>query len=225
MKGLWLIIKSLGKFIQGTGTFTLGLLIIILLMVGLAGSQPKPGITVPTGAVLVLNPSGNIVELKQEITPADIMMAEFSNVPSETSVHDILKVIKRAKDDQRISAIAIHTDYMGGAGIAHLHDIVDAIKDFKTTKKPVYAISTSYSQGSYLLASQADTIYMNAAGSTLLEGYNVDIMYYKGLLDKLGVTMNIFHVGDYKSAIEPYERTNMSPSARKAYVHLSLIHI
>lgn len=220
MKGIWLIIKSVGKFIQGTGTFFLGLFVLMVLMISLAGSQPTSEIKVPAGGVLLINPYGNIVELGQTPTAEDVVLSEFSDLPAETSIHDILRAIRTAKSDKRIAAIALLTDSMGGAGAAHLHDIVAALQDFKTSEKPIYAISTAYSQGSYLLASQADTIYMNKAGSALLQGYNVDVMYYKGMLDKLGVTMNIFHVGDYKSAIEPFERTAMSDEAREAYEHL-----
>ncbi|WND02559.1 signal peptide peptidase SppA [Temperatibacter marinus] len=224
MKGIWEIIKAIGKFIQGTGTFALGTLVLLLLVFALAGSQRsselKAGVSVPKGAVLLLNPRGNIVELKQEVSPFDIALTEFSNAPVETSIHDILKAIHNAKNDKRIGAIALYTDSMGGAGIAHLHDIVDALKDFKTTDKPVYAISSSYSQGDYLIASQADQIFMNKAGSALLTGYNANLTYFKGMLDKVGVTVNIFHVGDYKSAIEPYERTSMSDEARASYEFL-----
>lgn len=220
MKGIWIIIKAIGKFIQGLGTFFLGVLAILIVILIAVAMQPKPGVTVPDGAVLVFNPSGSIVEMTQPISPADIAFKEFNSAPVETSFHDIIHALEIAKDDDRISAIALATDSLGGGGISHMHDIANALKSFKESGKPIYAISSSYGQGSYLLASVADEIFVNPRGSAVLEGYTADVMYYKDMLEKIGVTVNIFHVGDFKSAIEPYERSNMSPEAREAYTTL-----
>ena len=116
----------------------------------------------------------------------------------------------------RIAGLAILTDSMWGAGPSHLHTIAGAVRDFKESEKPVYAISTAYSQAAYVIAAQADKVYMNPAGNVLLSGYGSYPMYFKSMLDKIGATVNVFRVGTYKAAVEPFIRDDMSPAAKEA---------
>ncbi|UTW56538.1 signal peptide peptidase SppA [Kordiimonas sp. SCSIO 12610] len=213
MKGVWKIINSLVKFIQGIGTGFLGILVIFLLVaiVGASSGPKKP--TVQDGSVLVLWPSGAIVEQKDL---PDAFATAFNQSTPETSFHGIIKALEKAKDDDRISALAILTDSMLGASPSHIHDIAASIRDFKSSGKKVYAISTSYSQSDYLLAAEADKIYMNGEGNVLLDGYGSYPLYYKSLYDKIEATVNVFKVGTYKSAVEPSIRDNMSDAAKEA---------
>lgn len=216
MKGVWVIIKHIFAFIQGLGTTTLGLLVILALFgVMMASSgDAKPG--VPDGAVLVLEPYGVIVEQVEYPDPLEAAFSDFNSTPPQTSIHDITRAIRHAKDDDRIAAIALLTDSMGGAGPSHLHAIAGALRDFRESGKKVYALSTSYSQASYLLAAEADKIYMNPMGSVLLTGYGNYPAYFKSLLDKIEANVNVFRVGTYKSAVEPFIRDDMSPAAKEA---------
>ncbi len=216
MKGVWVIIKHIFSFIQGLGTTALGLLVIMLLVgVMLAGrGEVKPG--VPNGAVLVLEPYGTIVEQVEYPDPLEAAFSEFNSTPPQTSIHDIIRTIHHAKDDSRIAAIALLTDSMGGAGPSHLHTIAQALRDFRESGKKIYAISTSYSQSTYLLAAEADKIFMNPMGNVLLTGYGSYPAYFKSMLDKIEANVNVFRVGTYKSAVEPFIRDDMSPAAKEA---------
>ncbi len=216
MKGIWALVKSIGKFIQGLGSLAVGIFVLIILATIIGLNQPKKQPSVPDGAVLVLAPSGIIVEQTSIPDPLAAALPQYNNQPSEISIHDITTSLKRAKGDNRIAALALLTDSMYGAGPSHLHTIAAAIRDFKESGKPVYAISTAYSQAAYLLAAEADKVFMNPAGNLLLSGYGSYPMYFKGLLDKVGATVNVFRVGTYKAAVEPFLRDDMSPAAKEA---------
>ena len=201
------------KFIQGTGTFLLGLFLILIFVASINSFNPDPGPEVPNGAVLVVNPQGIVIEQKPVPKPfAEI--SPFGDNQVYESLHDVLAAINMAKDDGRISALAIYTNSFAGAGSAATHEIADAIRSFKESEKPVYAISNAYSQTSYLLAAEADTIYLNGQGSVLLSGYGIYPMYYKELFEKIEATIEVFRVGTYKSAVEPYTRDSMSEEVR-----------
>ncbi|NVJ68814.1 MAG: signal peptide peptidase SppA [Alphaproteobacteria bacterium] len=221
MKGVWEIIKSIFAFIQGVGATAVGLLAIFIIFLaaimvsGKGEERPK----VPEGAVLVMEPVGAIVEQIEYPDPLEAALAsEFSQRPPQTSLHDITRALKKAKNDDRIAALALITDYLGPIGPSHMHTIAAAIRDFKASGKKVYALSTAYSQAGYLLAAEADKVYMNPMGSVLLTGYANYPTYFKSLLDKLEANVNVFRVGTYKSAVEPFIRDDMSPAAKEANI-------
>lgn len=216
MKGVLTIIKFIGSFIMGLGSLSVGLFVLLMLVVIAVARQPEQVATVPDGAVLLLRPEGTIVEQTQLTDSYDILFSEFQSLPSETSIHDIVRALKAAKNDDRIPALVISTDYMFGAAPSHLHTMAAAVRDFKESGKKVYAVSTAYSQSDYLLAAQADKIYMNSSGSVLLSGYGSYPTFFKDLMEKIGATINVFRVGTFKSAVEPYIRNDMSPEAKEA---------
>lgn len=218
MKGIWVIIRSIGKFIMGLGSITLGLLVIFGLALIVAARTKDPLPQVPHGAVLVLWPEGQIVEQVEVPDAFEAALNEYNNAPAKTSIHDITTALKRAKDDERISALALVTESMLGAAPSHLHTMADAIKDFKSSGKKVYALSAAYSQSDYLLAAQADKIYMNDQGNVLLSGYGQYPFYFKDLLEKIDANVHVFRVGTFKSAVEPYIRNDMSDEAKQANI-------
>lgn len=218
MKGIAEIFGAIVKFVIGVGGFTVGLLAIfgILFFAFFASSGGDEGPRVPDGAVLVLWPEGVIVEQPELPDPYAAIFSDFNTQQAQTSIHDITAALKRARDDERISGLALVTDSMFGAAPSHLHTIAAAVRDFKSSGKKVYAISSAYSQSDYLIAAEADTIYMNPQGSVLLSGYGRYRMYYKSMLDKIGATVNVFRVGTFKSAVEPFIRDDMSDAAKEA---------
>lgn len=216
MKGIWKIIKAMGNFVIGLGGFTIGLLVILGLTTVFLARNPQQVPNVPDGAVLVLWPEGQIVEITELPDPYAALFDDFNRRPAQTSIHDITTALKRAKTDDRISALAIGTDSMASAAPSHMHTIAAAVRDFKSSGKKVYAISSGYSQSDYLIAAEADKIYMHAQGSVLLTGYGSYPMYYRSLLEKIGATVNVFRVGTFKSAVEPYIRDDMSEAAKEA---------
>lgn len=219
MKGIWALIKSIGKFIQGLGSFTLGALVLMVIAVLVMNANPNPRPTVPDGAVLLLWPDGNIVEQVEYPDPLETAFPQYSNRQAETSIHDITRALKRAKNDDRIAALAIITDSMAGAAPSHLHTIAASIRSFKESGKKVYALSTAYNQSDYLLAAEADKVFMNDGGNVLMPGYGAYPTYFKSMLDKIGANVNVFRVGTFKAAVEPFIRDDMSDAAKEANLH------
>ncbi|NVJ99391.1 MAG: signal peptide peptidase SppA [Alphaproteobacteria bacterium] len=202
------------------GTFTLGVVtafvLLTVVMTLFSGGRQMP--QVPNGAVLVLEPNGMIVEQIEYPDPLESAFSDYNRTPPQTSIHDITTALKRASDDDRIAAVALLTDRMGGASPSHLHAMAAALRNFKESGKKVFAVSSGYSQSAYLLAAEADKIYMNPAGNVLLTGYGSYPMYFKSLLDKIEANVNVFRVGTYKSAVEPFIRDDMSDAAKEANV-------
>ncbi|MDQ7949813.1 MAG: signal peptide peptidase SppA [Pedobacter sp.] len=134
--------------------------------------------------------------------------------------YDVIKALKKAKDDDKIEAVFINVS-SPQAGMATMLEVRNAIIDFKTSKKPIIAYSEIYSQGAYYLASAADKVYLNPEGALEFKGFSSELTFFKGALDKLGIEAQIIRVGNYKSAVEPFINTKMSDYNRKqvtAYV-------
>ncbi|MFT6732825.1 MAG: protease-4 [Polaribacter sp.] len=189
---------------------------LVFLVIAISNSDGKP--TVEKGIALVLAPNGNIVEQLTYQDPVDKAMQEATgneNAP-ETLLYDLIFALDQAKDDDRITSLVISTNYLWGIGMTKMQDLAVAIEDFKTSGKPVIAYSDYFSQGQYFLASQADEVVMNPQGGIFLTGFSRIGTYYKGMLDKLGVNVHVFKVGEFKSAVEPFLRNNMSDAAKEA---------
>ena len=129
-------------------------------------------------------------------------------------LNSIKKILKQAADDPKINGVLINTQYAMG-GQATIKEIRKALEDFGASGKYVYAYSDLYSQSAYWLSSVADSVWLNPNGYVDLKGYGVAIAFYKEMLDKIGVNMNIFYSGNFKSATEPYRRTSMSDANRQ----------
>ncbi len=208
--------SAIGGFFRGVWRGLDGLrrvlhLILLLLIFGfiigaLGSGVPK----LPAKGVLFLQPYGEIVEQRS----GDPLTAAFNRASgqgdSQTLLWDLIDSIRSAAKDQRITAIALQTDYLDGAGQPTLEEVAAAMRDFRASGKKIVAWGTSFTQAQYYLAAQADEIYLDPMGEVLIEGYARYRMYYKGLLDKLAVDMHLFRVGQYKSAAEDMTRTSMS---------------
>lgn len=168
--------------------------------------------TVPAKAALVVAPAGTLVE--QESGVGSLVSTVVSSPDNSSVVRNMITSIDRARSDKRIKQLFLRLDRLRGATPGQLQDIVAAIDRFKQSGKPVVAWSPAYDQAQYELASHADTIYLDPLGAVFLPGYGAYRNYYKDALDKLGVTVNVFRVGKYKSYVEPYTRNDMSPAAR-----------
>ncbi len=138
---------------------------------------------------------------------------EFKN-QTYVGVVDAVKLIKYAKTDDNIKGIYINPGQSIAIGAAALKDLHDALSDFKSSKKFVIAYGEALTQGGYYLSSVADEIYLNPVGDVSFKGLGMSIMYYKNLMDKLKIKMNVFYVGKFKSATEPFRADHMSPENR-----------
>lgn len=134
--------------------------------------------------------------------------------PEPQTLENILRAIRAAKEDDRIEGI--YLDCAGGsAGFATRQAILNALQDFRKSGKWIVAYGDAYLQGDYWVASCADHLYLNPVGEVDLRGLASSIPFFKGLLDKVGVEMQVFKVGTYKSAVEPYILSDMSEANRE----------
>lgn len=193
------------------------LLIFVWVLWLIFGGQK---IHVSDKTALVLAPKGFIVD-QYSGDPAmhAIQTIQGTRVP-ETRMRDIVRSLEMAADDDSITALVINPDELMGVGLTHLREIADAVERFrKASGKPVIAMATSLSQSQYYLASLADEILMDPQGFLFIQGFGGYRNYFKEGLDKLGVDVHLFRVGEYKSAAEPYVRNNMSEEAKEANLH------
>lgn len=229
---VWGFIKGFTKLVIGFLLVLQGLigLIILLLFVGvmvqvtngIAGSNDPVSISIPDEAALVIDPNGQLVEIAEDMNPLQVLREEAYGMsePTQIEVHDLVKVIRAAKDDKRIKGLVLDLGALGvsPSSASKLHYLADEIDSFKESGKKVIAVGDSYSQDQYLLASHADKIYMNDYGNLLIYGYGSYGTYVKSFLEKLKVTTHVFRVGTFKSAVEPFLRDDMSPAAKEANI-------
>ena len=189
----------------------IGLFLLVLVAVIL--SAPK-GVQIPNGAALVVAPKGMIVE--QPSSPAFPFPPTLSDVAGQTKAADIIDAIKQASSDERVAMLTLDLTDLNFASAAHLEAIGEAIEEFRDADKTVVATSDYFTQPQYYLASFADEVYMHPLGELMLTGFGAYQDYYGGLLEKLKVNVHVYRIGSYKSAVEPYTRSDMSADAKKS---------
>ncbi|WP_233150597.1 signal peptide peptidase SppA [Sphingomonas mollis] len=191
-------------------------LILLLLFFGLlfAALNARPGTKAITDGALLLDLSGSIVEQPEE--PAAFAALSGQQVARQFRLRDVLRAIDTARTDARVKAVVLDLDGFGGAYPAALGEIADALVRVRQSGKPVLTYATAYTDGSYRLAAAASEVWVNPLGGTLFTGPGGTQLYYKGLIDKLGVNAHVYRVGRYKSFVEPYTRADQSPDARAA---------
>jgi protease-4 len=189
------------------------LLVIAGFILGaLRGSVPR----VPDQAALVVAPAGILVEQLSGDPLSRAVSQARGQGHDETSLWDLIDSIRAAAKDSRIRVLVLNFDQMTGvAGQPTMAELAKAIREFKTSGKKVIAYGQAYDRDGYYLASLADEIYIDPLGYVLVDGYSRYRWYYKDIIDKLNVDINVFRVGKYKSAVEDYTRTDMSPEDRQ----------
>ncbi|MBV2263890.1 MAG: S49 family peptidase, partial [Thauera sp.] len=170
---------------------------------------------VPAGAALVLRPVGTIVE-QAELEPPLALLRAGGAPAGQLRLADLVDAVRKARDDARIAALVIETDELVGGGFSKLAELRAAIADFKGSGKPVLAHGERFTQSQYYLASVADELHLSPDGFVLLRGLARYGSYFKDALDKLGVKVHVFRVGEYKSFSEPFTRSDMSDEDREA---------
>lgn len=173
-----------------------------------SGSDDKP--SVGKNSILYLKLDGTIPE---RVQPTDVWQMLQDIEDNSESLDDIVKSIRLAKDDSKIKGIYIDS-YGSAMGTASREEVIEALREFKESGKWIYAYADAYSQGDYLLASLADSVYVNPMGGVDVHGVASQIPFFKNLLDKVGVKMQVVRVGTFKSAVEPFMTTEMSPASR-----------
>ena len=169
----------------------------------------------PVGeGVLAMKLSGSLVEQPSKPTLTDIA-GGTSNVSKEYRLRDLVAALDSARDDARVKAVALDLDTFAGGGQVAVTDLAEAVRRVRDSGKPVIAYATAYSDDSYVVASAATEVWVNPLGGVLIAGPGGQNLYFKGLLDKLGVTANVYRVGTHKAAVEPFTRNDMSPEAQE----------
>ena len=193
------------------------MLFMVSCMILLAGSLATSLVNsevnsaeIKDNSILRISFDANIEERGGSLSFEEVLQ----DVPAPMTLENILRAISAAKEDKHIAGI--YLDCKGGSGgIATMQAIQKALADFQKSGKWVCAYSDNYTQGNYYIASGAKYLYLNPVGSVDVRGLGSQIPFFKNLLDKLGVKMQIFKVGTYKSAVEPFILTEMSPASRE----------
>ena len=190
-------------------------ILVVFSMVSSSESETQ----VRKNSVMMLDLNGTLAERSQE-NPLDLIMKDDYKT---YGLDEILSSIKKAKENEDIKGIYIQATSLG-AGFASLEEIRNALKDFKESGKFVVAYGDAYTQGLYYLSSVADKVLLNPQGMLEWRGLAATPMFFKDLLEKVGVEMQVFKVGTYKSAVEPFISTEMSAANREQInVYLSSI--
>lgn len=195
-----------------TGVLICGFIFIILgisTLVGIMASSETETV-VPPNSVFTLELKGTIQERYQP-SPVDQF---FEDQISTYGLEDILNAIQKAKENDLIKGIYLHTGALS-CSAASLQAIHRALADFKQSGKFLVAYADAYTQGGYYVASVADKVIVNPVGSLSWHGLASETMFLKDFLAKIGVKMQILRVGTYKSAVEPMMSTEMSPANRE----------
>src|SRR3954462_10782568 len=210
------------KFVRAIWKLLVGIkdalvLIFMLLFFAMLYAALSARPTPVRDGVLALELKGSVVEQPAKLEFADVA----GGSPARPDrLRDPMAALDEAKDDSRVKAVALDLDGFQGGGLTAMSDLADAIRRVRDSGKPVVAYSTAYTNDSYQLAAAASEVWLNPLGGVLVAGPGGSNLYYKGLLDKLGVTANVYRVGTYKSAVEPYIRNDMSPEAKQNYTAL-----
>jgi len=208
-------VRAIWKLLVGVKDALVLLFMILFFGFLYAGLSARPA-PVRDG-VLDLDLKGSVVEQPVRAQWSDV--AGGSRAP-QVSLSELVAALDQAKDDSRVKAVALDLDSFTGGGQVAMGDLADAVRRVRAAGKPVVAYATGYTNDSYQVAAAASEVWLNPLGAVVVTGPGGSNLYFKGLLDKLGVTANVYRVGTYKSAVEPFIRNDMSPEARQNYLAL-----
>lgn len=189
--------------------------IMFFIFIGIIAASSEEKTSIKENSVLHINLKNEIVERKQVNQFVEELVGDES---PNLALNTVLKSINDASFDDKIKGIYLDCN-MSTAGFATRKAIFDALMKFKETGKWIVAYADNYEQGDYYLASVADSIYLNPVGAVDIHGVEATTMFFKGLLDKIGVEMQIIKVGTYKSAVEPFILTQMSEASAEQQRH------
>lgn len=220
MRSIGSIFRYLWKVINGTRKVILNLIFFLILAVFLVSLFSEEDLVeVPENGIMVLNPNGMLVEEKFWVDPVSKVLNEAMGANDEVPevlLSDVVDSIEKAKTDERIGALYLNLKNLYPSGLNKLQVVAEALDDFRTSGKPIISNADYYDQHQYYLAAHADQLYLNPMGGVVFEGLDYTQLYFKDLLDKLKVQPQVFKVGKFKAAVEPFIRNDMSDEAREA---------
>ena len=207
--------NTLSSFVGAWLALVLFGVVAVIVCIGLVAQFGLSGVadmSVPKGSVLSIKVSGNITE-RESAMDLDYMSLVMGDLESAQSLTTLVTAISEAKENKNISAIYLNCGGVS-ASPATLNALRNALLDFKTSGKKIIAYGGQYGTGDYYVASVADKLLINPGGAVSIQGLGGTNFYFKDLLDKLGVQIQVVKVGTYKSAVEPYILNEMSAPAR-----------
>ncbi len=219
--GFWAFLCVFGRGINVVRLVILNLVfffvLFLLLLVLVAGFiSSRADRVVQNDSVLVIKPQGELVE-QYSLDPLQRALQTFSgNPPRQVQLRDLVGAIDAAAKDTRITRILLEPGDMQGGGFAALREVGAALDRFRAAGKPVIVWAADLDQGQYYLAAHADRVLVDPQGGVMITGLANYRLFYKNLLDKLGVDVHLFRVGQFKSAAEPYILDHASPEAKEA---------
>ena len=208
LRFIWRFLNNLRRAFQ----ILLMLFILGLIIAGLSETELK----IPGSAVLVVAPSGMLVD-QLAGNPLERAMAEAQGAGiQQTLLVDVTDSLRVAAEDDRIKAVVLDLDGLAGGGLAKLQSFAAALEKVREAGKPIIAAGEDFTQDQYYLAAYADEIYLHDFGVVYIDGYGYFRTYFKGIIEKLKLDLNVFRVGKYKSFVEPFIRDDMSEADRQA---------
>lgn len=201
--------KQFFKFLFASclGTFfALGGILFFFFLIGSAGSAP---VAISDNSILHLKLDGSIPELTNNVPPGQFGLSEGTTI----GLNDITRLIKEASDDAKINGILLQTENVS-LNPTTAFSLAEVISSFKESGKPVYAYGNYFTQSGYIIASVADSVFLNPNGLVDLRGYGMMMPYFKEFSERTGVDFDIYFAGKYKSAIEPFYRNESSDENR-----------
>lgn len=213
--------KQFLKYVLATivGLFIFGIVMMFLSVLTLVGmTAASSGGSIEDNSVLVIKLEGSLEERAEKNPFASLL---GNSLLSSSGLDEMLSAIKRAETEDDIKGIYLESGSFSGATPAMLQELRGALADFKKTGKFIVSYADTYTQGTYYVCSVADSVLINPKGVLEWRGMAMQTMYFKDLLDKVGVQMQIFKVGTYKSAVEPYILNEMSDANREQLTVLS----
>jgi protease-4 len=209
------------RFVGKVWRFLVGIkdglvLILLILFFGTLYVALSAAPTIGPGeqGALLLDLDGPIVEEPATASPFEVVSGV--PLPREYRLRDVVNALRTAATDERVKAVVLDLDIFAGGGQVALSDVAAAMDGVRRANKPVLAFASGYTDDSYQLAAHASEIWLDPLGAVAITGPGGANLYFKGLLDKLGVTANVYKVGTYKAATEPFTRNDMSPEARES---------
>jgi protease-4 len=210
------IFRSLWRTLDFSRRLTVNLLFLLLVVLFLGylfGAKPP----LLNHTVLVIAPQARIVEQYSADPGSMALQRAFGQQSKEVQLRDLLRALAAARNDRRIERVLIRPDQIGADGMAQLREVAQAIRELRASGKEVIAYAENLDQMGYLIASEANRIYLHPDGTLVLEGLSRYRSYFReGLQDKLGVDVHLFRVGEYKSAAEPFILDAASPASKQA---------
>lgn len=198
---------------------SIALIVCFFLFLGIIGSiatlgSKESSVSVPTSAVLKIDFSQPITERGNEDPFAGLSSLSFETEQKSMALLPALQAIEKAATDPAIKFLYMNLSSLN-TGMAQLEEIRDAVKRFRESGKAVIAYASNYSQGAYYMATAADKIYIQREGNAMIFGIGTRIMFFKDLLDKLGVEVQLIRHGKFKAAAEQFIASNISEANRK----------